>query len=157
MMPAGTYVICDLCYVMHGEWKEVCDLIIQKDENGNFTVLEGEFNLADGRRFAIYSTAYGDGEYQTNVGGSLGVDSGSIGCIRLEDIDQTDPSNMIKLGNIVKFDTEFKTSGYTESRRDWDGVIKIGHVEVYTGCEEEYEEEPEYDFPDEDDDGYDNY
>lgn len=137
MMPAGTYVICDLCYVMHGEWKEVCDLIIQDDD-----VLDGEFNLADGRRFAIYSTAYGDGEYRTNLNSmySLGVDSGSIGCIRLEDIDQDNPENNLDLGTIVEFDTKFKTSGYTESRRDWDGVIKIGHVEIYTGYEEEEEE-----------------
>lgn len=144
-MQAGTYWIGDLCYVMHGEWKEVCSLIIQDGD-----VLDGEFNLADGRRFAIYSTAYGDGEYRTNTGASLGVDAGSIGCIRLEDIDQTDSSNMIKLGTIVEFDTKFKTSGYTESRHDWDGVIKIGHVEIYTGYEEEeeydnfYDEEEEY-------------
>lgn len=137
-MQAGTYWIGDLCYVMHGEWKEVCSLIIQDGD-----VLDGEFNLADGRRFAIYSTAYGDGEYKTNLNSmyNLGVDSGSIGCIRLEDIDRDNPENNLDLGIIVEFDTEFKTSGYTISRQNWDGVIKIGHVEINTV----YEEEEEYD------------
>lgn len=141
MMTAGTYFIGDLCYVMHSEWKEVCSLIIKDND-----VLDGEFNLADGRRFAIYSTAYGDGEYSTNIKGNyyrLGVDSGSIGCIRLEDIDKDNPENMIDSGTIVEFDENFKTSGYVESRRDWDGVIKIGHVEVYTGYEQEEEEDEE--------------
>lgn len=136
MMPAGTYVICDLCYVMHDEWEEVCEIIINEH-----TVLDGEFNLKDGRRFAIYSTAYGDGEYSTNQGKSLGVDSGSIGCIKLEDIDRDNPRNNIKNGIIVDFDSPFGTSGYIISRSNWDGIIKFGLVEVYTGDEEEEEEE----------------
>ena len=56
MMPAGKYYIGDLCYVMHPEWDEFCRITISGNE-----CLQGEFNLADGRRFATFTTAYGDG------------------------------------------------------------------------------------------------
>jgi len=59
MMTAGKYYIGDLAYVMHGEWDEFCDLTIQ----GN-SLLNGEFNLKDGRRFATFTTKWGDGVYQ---------------------------------------------------------------------------------------------
>jgi hypothetical protein len=143
MMNSGKYWIGDLCYVMHGEWEEVCDIIID-----GHNVLDGEFNLKDGRRFAIYSTQYGDGEYATNEGKSLGVDAGCIGCIKVEDIDQDNPRNNLNLGMIVDFDSAFSTRGYEVSRSDWDGVIHIGHVEVYTG--DMYEEEEDY-YEDEED------
>jgi len=82
MMPAGEYYIGDLCYVMTSEeWLEVCDLTIQDSR-----LIEGEFQLKDGRKFAMYSTAYGDGTYYDHYGFSYSVDSGSIGCIRMEDI-----------------------------------------------------------------------
>lgn len=139
-MNPGKYWIGDLCYVMHDEWEEVCELIID-DHN----VHDGEFALADGRRFAIYSTAYGDGSYENNHNSDrLCVDSGSIGCIRLEDIDQDNPQNDISSGIVVDFDLPFSTSG---GRGDigWDGTIHIGHVEVYTGDDPFYEEEEEYD------------
>ena len=81
MMPAGEYYIGDLCYVMTSEeWLEVCDLTIQDSR-----LIEGEFQLKDGRKFAMYSTAYGDGTYYDHYGFSYSVDSGSIGCIRMED------------------------------------------------------------------------
>ena len=147
MMPAGKYVISDLCYILRDEWEEVCSIIID-----GHNVLDGEFNLKDGRRFAIYSTQYGDGEYRTSEGKSLGVDAGCIGCIKVEDIDQTNPRNNLNNGMIVEFDSAFHTSGYQVSRSDWDGVIHIGHVEVYTGHDPYYEEEDEdYQLYDEDD------
>lgn len=144
-MLSGKYWIGDLCYVMHDEWKEVCELIINEH-----TVLDGEFNLKDGRRFAIYSTAYGDGSYNTNVGTILGVDSGSIGCIKLEDIDQSNLRNNIENGAIVEFDSNFKTSG-DRGDRNWDGIIKFGHVEVYTDFEEIEEYDNYYDEEEEED------
>ena len=138
MLNPGKHWIGDLCYVMHKEWDEVCDLII----NDN-TVLDGEFNLADGRRFAIYSTKYGDGTYTNNNNPQrLCVDSGSIGCIRLEDIDQDNNQNDISLGMIVEFNDSFSTSG-GRVKPNWDGTIHIGRVEVYTGdmYEDEYDED----------------
>jgi hypothetical protein len=70
---------------MHPQWDEVCDLTISG--NGN---LDGEFNLANGVRFAIHGTAYGDGVYQDEQGRDYPVDAGSIGCIRVEDVNDSE-------------------------------------------------------------------
>lgn len=132
-MQAGTYYVGDLCYVMGDVWDEVCDITIQDVH----TMLDGEFNLADGRRFAMYSTAFGDGTYPSNGFGSFSVDSGSIGCIRVEDI--TDPEFNIdtirRLGNIVEMKEGFVTSVD-------EGTINIGGVLIETaGYDDEYDEE----------------
>ena len=81
MMQPGKYYIGDLCYVMHSEWDEFCKLTISGDK-----VLDGEFNLADGRRFATFTTKWGDGNYFDQNGKSYDVDAVLIGCIDLEDI-----------------------------------------------------------------------
>ena len=84
MMPAGRYLVGDLCYCMHPQWNEVCDLLFagRTDHGCN----EGEFTLANGVKFAIYNTAYGDGYYPDQQGNTYPVDAGCIGCIRVEDV-----------------------------------------------------------------------
>ena len=125
--PAGTYWIGDLCYVMDAEWDEVCDLTISDDNPCE--CVEGEFTLKDGRRFAIYNTMYGDGTYPDQYGFKYGVDSGSIGCIRLEDI----RGGVSEEGSIVVFSQQFETG-------EKNGVIRIGHIEIDTDPQEETEE-----------------
>lgn len=132
MMQPGKYYIGDLCYVMHGEWDEFCKLTISGDK-----VLDGEFNLADGRRFATFTTAWGDGNYFDQNGKSYDVDAGLIGCIRLDDIDLTNPENSLIGGNIVEFIQPFSTFSVG-------GEIRIGNVLIDTDpaeVEEELEEE----------------
>lgn len=132
MMPAGTYWIGDLCYVMDNEWDEFCDLTIKGNE-----CLDGEFNLKDGRRFASYGTMYGDGCYPNNFNGkNLPVDAGLIGCIRVEDL--TD--GISDLGIVVTFEEPFQTY-------EKDGLIHFGHVVVDTSGEDEeddYYDEEDY-------------
>ena len=128
-MPAGKYYVGDLCYVMHPEWDEFCDLTIRGER-----CLEGEFALADGRRFATLSKAYGDGTYRSNINTFHSVDSGSIGCIRVEDIRDNTYSDIERLGAIVEFTEPFEVS------TDY-GLLKFGHVLIETaGDEEEYED-----------------
>ena len=123
MMQAGTYYIGDLCYVMHDVWDEVCMFD------------EGELTLKDGRKIAIYSTAYGDGEYD-----GCWVDSGTIGCIRIEDIKDEEPSVNVfsnertKGWKMIEFKTDFSTSKEG-------GSIIFGNVLIYTGDESESEYE----------------
>ena len=133
-MPAGLYYVGDLCYVLHDEWDEVCELLFAgRDDHG---CNEGEFTLRDGRRFAIYNTAYGDGEYRDNEGNRYLVDAGSIGCIRIEDIRQT-PENFINGGVALTFLKPFLTGS--------DGsTLTFGHVSINTN--------PDYDYGDYDDD-----
>ena len=142
MMPAGEYYIGDLCYVMTSEeWLEVCDLTIQDSR-----LIEGEFQLKDGRKFAMYSTAYGDGTYHDHYGFSYSVDSGSIGCIRTVDIKANkypslgDTQDLLDLGAVQSFDTDFVTGG-GRGEPGWEGLIQFGHIVIETDPteEEEYE------------------
>ena len=103
MMRPGTYLVGDLCYVMHPQWKEVCNLMFATGDN---SVLDGEFNLANGVRFALHSTAYGDGTYQDQEGRDYPVDAGLIGCIRVEDV--YDPEWYLEGMNTVVFDKQFE-------------------------------------------------
>ena len=102
MMRPGTYYVGDLCYVMHPQWKQVCDLMFATEGN---SVLDGEFNLANGVRFALSSTAYGDGVYYDGQGRKYPVDAGLIGCIRVEDV--YDPEWYLEGVNEVEFENPF--------------------------------------------------
>jgi hypothetical protein len=141
MMPAGKYYIGDLCYVMDSdEWDEFCAITIK----GN-NCIDGEFELPDGRRFATYGTRWGDGEYRDQHGNAYSVDAGLIGCIRVEDIRANKYDNISELGAILEFTEPFETSGGREHYQKWDGVIRIGHVEIVTDSDDlgdiDYEED----------------
>lgn len=130
-MKAGKYYVGDLCYVMDNDWDEVCDLTIDCHE-----VLSGEFNMKDGRRFAVFTTMYGDGTYRDDFGRKYPVDSGSIGCILLDNITMKNAD--IAYGQIIEFDKDFNC-GYE------DGVIYFGKVRIDTDpLDEEDEEEDCY-------------
>jgi hypothetical protein len=137
MMQAGKYYVGDLCYVLDDdEWDEVCSIIIQGNK-----VIDGEFVLEDGREFAIYSTAYGDGEYNDYYGNSYSVDSGSIGCIKIEDIKNVKDKIDIKLlGATVDFEIDFVTGG-GRGTKDWNGIIQFGRIAIET--DPEYNEDKE--------------
>jgi len=131
MMPAGKYYIGDLCYVMtDDEWREICAIIIKGNQ-----CLDGEFELPDGRRFAIYSTDWGDGEYYDQYGHTYSVDAGSIGCVRLDDIKYVDNfDQFLDLGAILEFAEPFETGSQG-------GQLEFGHVVIDTdpAYDEEYE------------------
>jgi len=137
MMPAGKYYVGDLCYVMHPEWDECCELFFEgrSDHGCN----DGEFTLADGRRFASYGTAYGDGTYYSSHGTSHSVDAGLIGCILVNDIRDDTYAELSSLGAIIDFPEPFETSSDA-------GVIKFGHIRIDTG--------DDYSDCEDDDDGY---
>ena len=130
-MPAGKYYIGDLCYVMHPEWDECCELFFPAGGHLPRGV-EGEFTLKDGRCFASFSTAHGDGNYHANIGTSHSVDSGSIGCIRVEDVRDSNINNIRDLGAIVEFPEPFEVSADQ-------GLLIFGHVQIETagGYDEE--------------------
>ena len=135
MMPAGKYYIGDICYVMSDDWDEVCDLTIKDSK-----VINGEFEMKDGRRFAMYSTKYGDGLYRSNMGTKHAVDSGTIGCILVDDIIDIPKFEVEdKLGTVVTIDRSFGTG-------ERDGLIVFGDIIINTESDEWYEdlEEEEY-------------
>jgi hypothetical protein len=127
MMQAGKYYVGDLCYVMtNDEWDQVCSIIIQGNK-----VIDGEFKLKDGRKFAIYSTSYGDGLYNDYYGNEYSVDSGSIGCIKVEDIKAEKYDDIERLGAIVEFETDFVTGG-GRGTKGWNGIIQFGRIAIET-------------------------
>lgn len=119
MMPAGKYYIGDLCYVMNKEWNECCDLFFVDGKSQ-----EGEFTLKDGRRFACFDTKYGDGTYYDRDGKAYDVDSGSIGCILVDDISKEDQEN-IGLGQVFEMVEPF------ESYR-WGAAIHFDSITINT-------------------------
>ena len=133
-MQPGSYYVGDLCYVMdNDEWDEVCKLTLADE-----SLLDGEFTLPDGRRFAMYMTSWGDGAYQDQTGNRYSVDSGTIGCIKWSDVKTHKYDHIMDLGVLHEFDSEFETSSQN-------GVIHIGRIAIDT--------DPEYD---EDEDDYEN-
>jgi hypothetical protein len=119
LFDAGTFWIGDLCYVMSDEWDEVCDLTIQNNK-----CVGGVYQLANGRKFGMWYTAYGDGVYFDNNGNEYPVDSGSIGIILVEDISETGREE-INLGNVFKFETSFDTTCA-------DGVFIFDNIHIDT-------------------------
>jgi hypothetical protein len=133
------YYVGDLCYVMHDVWSEVCDLTFPDDN----TELQGRFQLKDGREFFIYGTAYGDGEYLDNEGRRYLVDSGTVGAIRVEDIQDPAGKELItsdcKYAHVVEMNiplTERVCSYYR-------GTILMGEVCIFTNVDDEGWEEDE--------------
>lgn len=124
MMPAGKYYVGDLCYVMtDDEWDEVCGLLFEgRNDHG---VNQGEFVMKDGRRFASYHTAYGDGRYQSNMNTEHCVDSGGIGCILVDDIKASKYEDLREFGAIVDFPVEFVTDNE-------DGQLQFGRMLIET-------------------------
>jgi len=127
MMPAGRYMICDLCYVLtDDEHEEFISLTIKNNQ-----CLDGEFQFKDGRRFATYGTKWGDGEYHDQYGHTYSVDAGLIGCILMDDIRANKYDNLLQLGAIMEFKTDFVTGGGREDS-GWHGTIQFGHVVIET-------------------------
>jgi len=124
-MKAGKYFIGDLCYVLSSKWDEVCDLTISGHK-----CLEGKFTLSDGTEFAMFGTAYGDGYYHDQEDNGYPVDSGSIGCVLFDKIDDIDKEYLERSGTVLDIPNDFEV----ESEN---GVISIGPITIYTDDEED--------------------
>lgn len=131
MMPAGRYYIGDLCYVMSAQWEEVCNITIFGS-----SVEDGEFQLENGVRFASLCTMYGDGHYYDQIGNRYPVDAGLIGCVRVEDIHDTEAR--LELGAVIEFQHDFEVTSEN-------GLLTFGHIEINTGDEEDDDQEDDHD------------
>ena len=126
--PAGEYYIGDLCYVMHSEWEELCDLMFPTPTD----MQEGEFTVQDKRLF-LASTAYGDGCYSDNFYREYGVDSGTLGIIAVKDIAESELKHLVD-GHVFNFDRDFTVTAEG-------GVFDFGDIHIDTaGYDEDYNE-----------------
>lgn len=129
MMKAGKYYVGDLCYVLEDRWDEFCEITIKDNR-----CLEGEFELADGTRFATFGTTHGDGQYEDQYGNKYGVDSGLIGCILVDDIKMGHSRAALDdLGAVFDFTKDFQP-GLKPG-----GIIAFDHIEIETDPREEEE------------------
>ena len=108
-----TYYVGDLCYVLNDdEWQSVCETMDSFDEydpENEDSVQECEGYLEpelfdwdrpdDAKPYWIFATAYGDGQYNDRDGNPYAVDSGTLGMIDVNYIEDTDKlQNALKLG-----------------------------------------------------------
>ncbi len=128
VMPPGRYYVGDPCYVIDDDevWSEVCDFMFSGKGNN-----EGQFTLKDGRTLVIYGTRYGDGTYESNLGTRHSVDAGVIGAMLESQCDQK-YEHIAELGAFIDFDEPWTHSGSGGDRRNWNGIIHFGHVEIQT-------------------------
>lgn len=128
-LPAGTYYIGDLCYVVnpHKEW-------IRLLERTDY--LDGEFTYRKQKCYAD-GTAYGDGRYTDNLGNQYPVDAGLIGIMPVSVIKNVTEKRMKESGNIFTFENEFEVSSS-------DGIFDFGHIHIDTKNDDEDEEDNDY-------------
>jgi hypothetical protein len=140
VVPPGNYLISDPCYLFSSEeWSEA------GESNNWFSDSPIAKTTVNGKEvfFLGFNTTYGDGEYRDNLGNLYDVDSGMIGLIPMEVVEQTkqDISHIANIQNkIVTFDAKTLVSNY-------DGEFEFGSVWINTNedNEEEYEDECGYD------------
>lgn len=137
-LPAGTYYVGDLCYVVpDDDWLDFCDRMFPDGH-----AVGGVKEMPDGINYADFCTKYGDGVYGDGFLGEYYVDSGSIGCIPVCAL----PANFnretaMRLGQIIDFKTAFEV-GYDDET----GTISFGEVHIVTGGTLGDDDEEDYDY-----------
>lgn len=112
------YYIGDLCYVLNREtWDELCQYMFPNDGGD----IQGLFKLKDGRSLYLYRTAWGDGCYYDQDDREYGVDSGSLGCMLVKELDE--PEN-VYLGHLHKMPPPICYSNGE--------VLTFGHIKIDT-------------------------
>lgn len=138
MTETTAYYVGDLCYVMHDVWSEVCSLC-------PFDNSEVHFQLEDGREFYLMSTACGDGLYSDQEGRNYGVDSGTIGAIRVEDIrDELADAYLLQEQGLAQVIQVIGSLENYEVHAE-DGLLTFGPVSINTDWYYEDEEEEDED------------
>lgn len=138
-----TFYVGDLCYVMNSdEWERVCylDSFYPTDDEDAFdpqgyldpenTSLEDE---NAGRPFYLLKTAFGDGCYLGSDGRNYFVDSGTIGCIAVDDVVEIEKLNDAVargLGHLHEFeDFNYACCGYDSNDSS---ILYFGDLDIAT-------------------------
>ena len=139
-LPAGIYYLGDPCYAFdHNDvddpWMEFLGVYWAAEEAGQCV-----FTFRGFECFA-HGTAYGDGFYGLEGGGSIGglsVDAGIIGCLPKALVEQLDAGEKGPVSSLAlhEFSQDFEV-GYD------DGEFRIGGLSVRTGGSIDEEEEDE--------------
>ena len=120
-MPAGDYLVGDLCYAIDGDWGRFCDALWEeeKDQNSCAVIVD-----LDGEKHFSSNTKWGDGFYLDQEGRGYPVDAGLIGAT---------PYNGWSIPNgmhMHSFKEDFEC--YYDN-----GRIYIGHITIDTDLDPE--------------------
>lgn len=127
MVPAGTYVLGDPCYVIEGDdWDAVLT-------NSNY--FGNPIGFARGVAMLGFHTAYGDGCYQGSDGYSYGVDAGLIGLVPLS-LAEKHSGFADSDHRIIEFTNETLCTNEN-------GVMNFGSIRIDTTEEVLYEDDNE--------------
>lgn len=142
-MTTRTYYVGDLCYVTNSdEWFTICSLdsFYPNQDPDDFDpqgYLDPENTLLEdenaGRPFYLLKTAFGDGCFKGSDNRSYSVDSGTIGCIAVDDITEVgklaDALNK-GLGHLHEFeDFNYACCGYDS---DDSSILFFGDLDIQT-------------------------
>lgn len=108
--PAGEYYVGDLGYVFgHDVWHEMCDEFTTKSSSAGLPTGCYKIKRGDHDMYFYNSSVPGDGDYYDQDGREYPVDSSSIGCVNVDEIDM----KLMKsysggpVGYIIDFQDEF--------------------------------------------------
>lgn len=137
-LPAGTYVIGDLCYNL---------TTAQYDEflaSSDCSSRPGQITLSNGTTVPVYSffTAEGDGRYNDHSGFEYAVDSATIGIVPLEALEGREVDEATRT---VKFKHPFECY-------DSAGTLVFGAIEINTNQMSNEDGDIDTDFQDLDND-----
>ena len=132
ILPAGTYVITDPCYVIE-RWDQAIEDTDCFDTPGVFQM--------DGYNYCGISTMYGDGMYYDNYGAEYPVDAGLIGAVSVELVILEGKCTDYKT---VTFDYPVKCGV------DSEGTIYFGDIRIETGSSNDYDDEEDEYFEEDD-------
>ena len=139
ILPAGTYYIGDLCYIFDSDfdfWSDICEIYHNKCQGQ--TVFEYKLNepyVKDRSvaKFAMMRTKWGDGEYYGYDDNIYCVDSGTIGCVEVQDYESItgEVSSTFFANQLFVFDKEFEV--YSD-----DGILHFGHIVIDTKVKKDW-------------------
>jgi len=133
-LPAGRYLIGDLCYRDEDVWDQ---MISTKGMSGK----AHSSHEGTDHSFVILNTKYGDGSYEDNEESTYYVDSGTIGIMSWDKGSSLSSTS----GRVFDFPEEFKV--YSD-----DGVLHFGHIVIDTDPEPVEQVASESPYINEDDD-----
>ena len=130
ILPKATYIVIDPCYVMT---EDNYDLLLNEYTGNNGP--EATEVMVNGHKMALSGTAWGDGTYDSNSSTSFSVDAGIIGAVPLAlCCPEKLKEEFVKENSVIMTDTQVTF--------DFDnGTFKINNLEIYTGYDEEEEED----------------
>lgn len=149
VLPAGTYVLGDPCYVLGKSVGPAWDTLLDHSQyfglftdsgalHGKYPYNSGVFEI-NGKLCAVYHTFHGDGQYEDNHGRTYGVDAGMLAAIP---IDLCDPAGLSTHNHVVTFDTPFRVQCVERN-----ATLCFGDVEIETDppYHEDEDDEDEFD------------